>query len=358
MNLSKPVGQGYRWAGSPQCQTGIAVKKRDEDVDRPVFATELKARFEQLNLSLTAVGKRMGVPSPTLRQWLKRNRYPIDALVDLARRAGLPTDVEELKAQYHVEIVRPKRTAERISAKPPKDLTVREALQVIEQRLERIDPSGRAQEDLSSDVNLFLHALNPEDKFIFWSLDDVAFEMTVEGWQAIGSAIASRIYDGTDFIYIYPDEQILRELRTSCGLRKLPTAESFETAFEAFVDNLKVAELKNLETGEIRKDAATGQRLFLHEAHIREHVISVKAKAAAFTSPGHKYVLFLSAGTARAAAHFPTGGATKKRSLLPLEQDAANQLRDFINACLKAPGDHRNNDVIRKLAPAEQPVRK
>src|SRR5882672_11421889 len=80
---------------------GLPVRKRTQSKTRTSrerrFAAAVKVQLRERNKTLRSVADQMSVPVERVRQWLVRNVFPADGLVQLAAAVGLPTKIEELK---------------------------------------------------------------------------------------------------------------------------------------------------------------------------------------------------------------------------------------------------------------------
>lgn len=311
------------------------------------FATAVKAKLGERNKTLRGIADQIGVPIDRVRQWLVRNIFPADGLVALAAAVGLETNVEELKRTYGVQITTHGKLK---SATPSVAETIRYYL------------PQPAQDDFGADVKRFLRSMGDGETFIVWGIDELPFEWRNDGWGAVGNAVASAICKRKIFcIYVHPDDAALQQLRDECGLRKLPHADFFETAFVQFKKNLSlIEELRDLNSDDVLVDE-TGSKDHLTDAQIEAHVIRVATPFAAFCSPHHRYVVFTSVANAAgkqpsALAQFPTGDvSTNREVLLPLTKETTLELYDFLITCLSRKGPHRHSAIVKTLAPVERP---
>src|SRR6266498_3908504 len=72
---------------------------------KPELARAIKSGLVELE----ETARQIGVPSSSLRNWLKRNQFPQNVLPSLAKLAGLPTDITQLAQEYEFQFTRPKR---------------------------------------------------------------------------------------------------------------------------------------------------------------------------------------------------------------------------------------------------------
>ncbi|HLH89033.1 MAG TPA: hypothetical protein VKX28_11285 [Xanthobacteraceae bacterium] len=304
-----------------------------------------------MNTTLTSVAKDMNVAHPAVRQWLTRERFPATGLQQLMQRLGLPTDIEELKRIYGIEV----------SSAPVKPV----ATDVTEVIRSFVPPP--AEEDLGAEVIKFLRSMNEWDAFAIWSIDELPFELTDIGWKAVGTLIASSIYHKNIVcIYVHPSEAELTRLRKVCGLVKMPHADLFEDAFARFKQKLRASDIRDLSTDlitvdERALDERTGnpKPMRLTDDQIRDHVIKIEAHSAAFCAPHHVFVMSIPARKpVGALAQFPTGDSEiVRKRLLSLGKDATIDLHNFLIACMETIGPHRDIDVVRTLAPGpERPL--
>ena len=102
---------------------------------RDFFRENLQRRMDELNLSLSALGRRVGVSPSTVKRWLDGERYPsLETLEVLAPALGL--SVSQLLDD-------PKR---KFTEKPvPMTVTVEDAMRIIKDAL-KTDKKGRTKD--------------------------------------------------------------------------------------------------------------------------------------------------------------------------------------------------------------------
>jgi predicted transcriptional regulator len=308
--------------------------------NKPKFSEVVTTALSTRGKSQAELAKELGVPETTVRQWVKRNVFPDEIVSEIAKRMGFPSNIEDLQTKFEFRIARA-RKASRTGARVVKQVvanvastSVPEAFEILEQRVARFEPSTPT---LGEDVIFYIKALSAGDALIYWSLDQVPYELR-DGWALAGRAIAEGIKKGAFFLYVFPDANLLDELREKCGLRDLPSAESFIRYFNAFRERL------------IRKQS-------LKEAEVDNHVIWVTTNCSAFAAPGHKYVLYVPTNDVpRGVARYPTAGNQNFAVHLPLDPETTQQFHEFLIACLntalknlKADTDRDRREIIERL---------
>jgi hypothetical protein len=293
------------------------MKKRS---DGPELSEALLAGLGAKGKSQADLAKELGVPDSTVRQWVMRNVFPLEYIPEIAKGLGLPPELEKLQSKFKFTVAR-QRKATRTGARLVRQVnegtastSVPEAFRILEQRT--FEQFGPSTPTMGQDVIFHIKALNSKDALIYWSLDQIPYEMR-DGWAAAGPAIAQAIQKGADFIYLYPGDGLLDDLREHCGLRELPRASVFEGYFRDFCERLK------------RKQEVT-------QDEIDGHVISIMTNRGAFVAPGHKFVLYLPANDVpRGVARYPTAGNPNLAIHLPLGPETTQQFHEFIIACMQ-----------------------
>jgi transcriptional regulator with XRE-family HTH domain len=314
-------------------------------------------------MSLRAAAKEINVEERNLRQWFSRNRFPAQSLMALARLASMPTDIDVLKQRYEFQLSKSKADPARsVLADVSADglSSLERALKNLDQRFEALDPSRRLFESFAHDVEGVFSSMSDDDVFIFWSVDQTPFEMLPENNLA-RREVAAAVEKGAFFIYMYPNAQLLKSLESDSGLREMHLVSPFERTFDDFKHDLSMIlvrtkqdlgspQLSDKALCELRKEC---------ERLIDQHVIKLCASGPAFSSPNHRFAVFVpNDGRARGYAQFPTGTSQTPNELqLSLHSRVTGQLLAFIKKSLREAlegtndldeGRHRDQ-VVAKL---------
>lgn len=301
--------------------------------------SELPKLSESLRKALATKGydakmaaNELGFDVLKVRQWLSKNRFPVEELRLLAQLASmpLPPSFDELEKFYRFELSRPKKGAAHVvppstGAKGQK-FNLTQMVKFFDQRLEALDPSGRIYENFGQDVESVFGAMAENDVFVFWSVDQLPFEMRPENG-LIRREIANALEKGAYFVYMHPSSDLLGELETDSGISDLRSEGSFNKIFDEFKNELCA----------LHRDARGA------EERVASHVVKVRAAGPAFAAPTHRFVLFIPNNPEsgpRGFARFPTGNEVSSKELhLSLSPIVTGQLLAFFKKSLRDADD-------------------
>jgi len=233
---------------------------------RPFLSEALKAGIENQE----DIAKQFGIPSSSLRNWLKRNSYPERFLSSLAKFAGLPTSLEQLAEEFDFNLTRPKRgRAVGTPTSPEGHL----GLLGIFRRFElQAQSFAKMQRKFGIEVQEFFSAMGPGDVFCYVSLNLEPLEWGPPGWLLVGNLVQRAVKLGAHFIYFLPDVAT-RKWAQGLGLRSM--AEDWDTGWNRFHKNIK------------NGSDSVAQR------ELDERVHKIECKLNSFMVPDHKYTLFI-----------------------------------------------------------------
>jgi hypothetical protein len=308
------------------CGTILAVVKRAQivvrflEMKKRLLSDAFKAQLENQE----EIAKQFGIPSSSLRNWLKRNKYPERFLPSLAKFAGLPTNLNQLAQEFEFRLTRPIRRRATGSPLSPEDhlglLGIYRRFELQAQSFEKM------QRKFGMEVREFFSAMRTGDVFFYFSLNVEPFEWE-EGWQAVGALVQEAVERGAYFVYCLPDRNA-RKWAQGLGLRS--TVEDWEAHWITFHENIK----KGLKP-EV-------------QPKVEERVLKLECKPNSFMPPpDHKYTLFIckTTGERKSFVLLPTD--TVNPGHLPLHNRFTATLYKDIKRTLEA-----NNQISQETKDA------
>ena len=307
--------------------TGHHAEKGD---GRTKLADVIKKRLSEKGLSQDAAAKHLGVPSSTVRNWLNRNTFPEDELLKLMAFLGLKkATLSSLEKEFLFHEAQAKTTdrRKRQSLDQPGGNTQPSLDRALGYMDERFDQLARGESEFAQDVRILFRAMKKGDVFVYWSVDQLPYEM--RGSEEAAAIVANAINSDAMFAYLYPAQVVVDEMRRA-GQIQLLDEDEYDVAFESY-------KLVLLQKG--------GK-----EKQISENVIRLRCHFPAFAIPGHKYVLFRSGSSKdRALAGIPTGTKNRPSFLhVPMSNEFTDQFRTFIRRCAGAV-DKDQESVAKQL---------
>ncbi len=289
-------------------------------MQKPELSGEIKTRLIARHSTINRLAKDAGnLSASTLRSWINRNKFPKLEWQKIGKLLGLPTEPEEVEKEFDVKWAREISTPERdySIAETSGEKTMDAGLRTIEGKFERI--SG-IYKDFGEDVKKLFSSMQKDDAFYYFSLDEIPYEMTDEGWRETGNEIIEAIKRGARFVYLFPSNEVTEKI-IECGFLPSNSQQAFVHAFNNMSKNVR---------GGLSDDQLRSKLICLLVKNDRQFP---------FLSPGHKYVCFVHQKLfrrARALARFPTGTTEVDRHLhLPLDKKCSIKFANFLNTMLK-----------------------
>jgi hypothetical protein len=308
----------------------------------PDLSPLLKDALAARGYSLKMAAVQLGVTEANIRQWFSRNRFPREKLPPLAQLASMPAGVDELAKLYKFGLSSPKRDAVRIVpanvGTEQQKFSLGQTVKFLDQRLEALDPSGQLYDNFGQDVESVFRAIGKDDVFVFWSIDQLPFEMLPEN-SGFRREVARGVLSGAYFVYLYPGADLLKDLEEKSGIGVLPAKDLFVKTFAKFVTALTLEDAFKSETAKEK---------------VPQQVVKFPASGPAFASPSHRFALFFPSSHAgpRGFARFPTGNDKRSKELhLSLNSTVTGQLLDFVRKSLRDAKDQEvpSRDELLKL---------
>ncbi|WP_082839042.1 helix-turn-helix domain-containing protein [Gemmata sp. SH-PL17] len=277
---------------------------------------EAKARKH----SFSFLAKSVGVPENTLRTWLKRNAFPDQVLMALAKHFGREPNMVKLKEDYNFTLVRT-GDATRLNHPPQPEhapKTLEDSLEYHDQRGEQL--VHRLDTNFSWHIDTLFRSMHEKDLFVLYCWDDVPYEFGVSVWATFGRLIAEAAARGAYFVYLWPNIELYDFLRKAGFRPQHP--EEFQRGFTAFQNAIGAIQEKSGPKNSSR------------------NIIGIPHAEFGYTDPFTKYCVYRSANggrgsPCRAFAHYPTGSNAVDFPInMTLGEKATTALVAFFNRIL------------------------